>query len=249
MKDINPDFDALLEEYQVNLSSSINNDSKDNSFDLSMLNNDNYIQYIWFVVDSQWSDDNEYDNMKYLIDGLQNTDDAADCYSNVWQGIEIYLTNEVLSEYYPFVQKWIDFMMNKVNLVSIHHCDLKEFRKQCLYVVLYEKFDVNGSNINHITDKRAFMNNILLILFEHGDYHFQRHLLMYHFELILQFVADKWERIRSLYHIQNTHCQAAHIDLEQKTELDEKNNDADDSACNLPIFQVRLILFLSSLVL
>ena len=249
MNDVKADFDALLREYQVNLSSRIGNDSKDNLFDLSILNNDNYIRNIWFLVD------NANDNMKDCFDGSQDSNHSADFYSNVLQAIHVYLTNEVSSEYYSFVQKWIDFMMNKVNIESIRDCNSRELCKQCFYVVLCDKLDHNSNNINninhinYITDKREFMNHILLILFEHCDYQFQYHILMYHFELILRFVADKWDRILSWYRIQNTHCQAAHIDLEQKTALDEKNNDVDDAACNLSIFTVGLILFPSSLML
>ena len=61
-------------------------------FNSSILNNDNYIQYVWFLVDSQWFDANSGDNVNDWIDRSQNTNDSVDFYSNVWQGIEIYLS-------------------------------------------------------------------------------------------------------------------------------------------------------------
>ena len=232
----------------MDLLSCNDSDRSDNKFDVSLMNDENYLQYIWFVLDSG---DNII-QLTNMFESLQNTNDSCDVDSNIWQSINTFLISVLPSNGYQFILPWIDFMMQSfyMNYSYESSINVKQFNVKCLFIILWYKLFVcvndDDHGIKNEQDKYQFMIGILDIICDNCNYHMKHFILKYHFESILYFICLKWKEFR-LESTSNTinvstfwECKAVHFqentdcgtsgwhdteqsinELEEKTCLDE----------------------------
>ena len=177
------------------------NDAIDIKFDIS-LNDDNYLEYIWYVLNSS-DNTNQWTN---IFESMQNTNDLCDVDSNIWHSINTFLVSELPSDGYQFILPWIDFMMQSfyMNYSFQSSINVKQFDVNCLSIILWYKLFVciNDDDIKSEQDKYQFMIGILDIIFDNFDHKMKHFILKHHFESILYFIGLKWKdcRLRSIAH-------------------------------------------------
>ena len=224
------DFGLLLYQYQMYVFSCNDNDGVDIKFDISLMNDDNYLEYIRYVLNSI-DNTNQWRN---IFESAQNANDLCDSDSNISQ-----------SEGYQCILPWIDFWMQSfcMNYSFPSSINVKQFDVNCLSIILWYKLFVciNDDDIKSEQDKYQFMIGILDIIFDNFDHKMKHFILKHHFESILYFICLKWKdcRLESMQHQAWNRLQCMQIyispdkpnpvmqdtdkwiDVEQKTMLDE----------------------------